>query len=484
MGDNLQSSGSNRNSEMASFATGKKANKGKLVATGFPRSVCNHITSLSGGKGINGAASQAAIFLLKIAALETVRRFSSVKCPIIWQGFQALQVFCYPPLSFIQRWAPFKGLIKSMQMLSRPLLVLSVATAISNMTESSDEASDGTNPSPACSEHPELSTTESTLNISRNSDEASQNQESENWLIQLHKELETQGISLPERVNNEELRRFYASANGDFSYFVSSIKKTIRWRETYRILSQEELEAWSSMVFWHGYDVKHRPCLIVRIGLAISNLPFEDRPRFAQAVVSQVEHGILNLVAAENPELTVLVDCKGLSPLRIPMQLLRTCSSLLQENYPNRLGCLFVIRLPPVVRVICQTFIQVLKPTTRKKLKIEGEMYRKVLLEYLQTLPSYLGGDCTCTKCSTTSGPNTHHQYPNTNRINRAEAIQTHSYSEDMPSQNMTMPDIDRNGNCEQMLRTTIIGILMLWVLLAFVAGLYDLLDRESSPFF
>lgn len=41
---------------------------------------------------------------------------------------------------------------------------------------------------------------------------------------------------------------------------------------------------WSNMVFWHGCDVKHRPCLIVRIGLACSRLPPPDRPHFAQAV--------------------------------------------------------------------------------------------------------------------------------------------------------------------------------------------------------
>lgn len=75
--------------------------------------------------------------------------------------------------------------------------------------------------------------------------------------------------------------------------------------------------------------------------------------------VSQVEHGILHLVDSENPQITVLVDCEGLSPLRIPMQIMRSCSSLLQDNFPDRLGCLFVIRLPPVVQVLAQTFIQV-----------------------------------------------------------------------------------------------------------------------------
>lgn len=67
----------------------------------------------------------------------------------------------------------------------------------------------------------------------------------------------------------------------------------------------------------------------------------------------------MELVDAENPQITVLVDCEGLTPFKVPMQMMRYCSSLLQDHFPNRLGCLFVIRLPPVVRLLAQTFIQV-----------------------------------------------------------------------------------------------------------------------------
>lgn len=80
------------------------------------------------------------------------------------------------------------------------------------------------------------------------------------------------------------LHRFYSASNGDISSLVASIKKTIRWRETYRILSEEELEEWSDVVFWHGVDMQHRPCLIVRLGLGCCVLPSRDRPRFAQAI--------------------------------------------------------------------------------------------------------------------------------------------------------------------------------------------------------
>lgn len=68
------------------------------------------------------------------------------------------------------------------------------------------------------------------------------------------------------------------------SCLILAIKKTLRWRETYKILSLEELEMWSRLVYWHGYDMKLRPCLIVRLGLACSSLASSDRPRFAQAI--------------------------------------------------------------------------------------------------------------------------------------------------------------------------------------------------------
>lgn len=41
---------------------------------------------------------------------------------------------------------------------------------------------------------------------------------------------------------------------------------------------------WSNLVFWHGFDIEDRPCLIVRLGLACISMPSSDRPRFAQAI--------------------------------------------------------------------------------------------------------------------------------------------------------------------------------------------------------
>ena len=86
------------------------------------------------------------------------------------------------------------------------------------------------------------------------------------------------------RFSEDELRRFHIGANGDFSSLLSSVKKTIRWRETFHILTLQELEKWSHLVFWHGFDTMLRPCLVIRLGLACSSIAPRDRPRFGQAV--------------------------------------------------------------------------------------------------------------------------------------------------------------------------------------------------------
>ncbi|XP_047314573.1 uncharacterized protein LOC124918472 [Impatiens glandulifera] len=84
----------------------------------------------------------AALFVVKVVALEAVRRFSRARCPFLWCGIQALQVLCVPPVKWIQKWAPLKCLINGVQTLSRPLLVLSIATAFFDHSESQNIDSD------------------------------------------------------------------------------------------------------------------------------------------------------------------------------------------------------------------------------------------------------------------------------------------------------------------------------------------------------
>ncbi|KAF5770870.1 putative CRAL-TRIO lipid binding domain-containing protein [Helianthus annuus] len=350
------------------------------------------VTSVKVNLVAAGRAGDIGVFLLTTAALEIVRRFSSAHCPFIWRGIQALQILCCPPFKWIQKWAPFTGLVKGMQTLSKPLLLLSVATGLFSELDSPKGTLSGSG-----AELTELSSQLATQDT-RPANKVSRHV-AENWLVQLYAELDKEGLTIPERMNEEELRRFYAVSDGDFALFLSSVKKTILWRQTYGLFSPQELDAWANFVFWHGSDSMQRPCLIVRIGLA-ADLASIAQAQFVRAVVSQVEYGVINLLDAEHPQVTVLMDCDGLSSFGIPVKTLRSCAVLLQDHYPERLGCLLVVRLPSVARVITQTLFQVLKPRTQQKLMIVGEDYQEVLSKYFEELPPFLGGNCTCPKCA------------------------------------------------------------------------------------
>ncbi|XP_072994346.1 uncharacterized protein [Typha latifolia] len=415
-----------------------------------------------------GSTSHVVSFLLKVAALETVRRFSKTRCPFVWQTVQALQVLGYPPCKWIQRWEPLKFIVKGIQKLSRPLLFLSVMTAFSDHSEHCSRATDSTEDSQP---HSELSRRSSSSDV-RDFDEPTKEIVLDNWLLQLSRELEKQGITLPERFNEDELCRFHSAANGDLSCLLSSLKRTIRWRETFHILSLQELEMWSHLVFWHGFDMMLRPCLVIRLGLACSSLFPHDRPRFAQAVVSQIEHGVLHLINEEDPRITVLMDCQGLSPFRFPMQMMRSFSTLVQEHYPTRLGALYVVRLPRVVRVIAQTFIQVLKPATRQKLHVEGDAYQKVLTEFLQTVPAFLCGNCSCSQCQQLLV--TANLDVQTEAGNNRRTVRDNSYDESAGTNHVTTSELPLETNCDHVLRSAIVAFLMIWIYIAFLAGMND----------
>ncbi|XP_074267858.1 uncharacterized protein LOC141591440 [Silene latifolia] len=426
--------------------------------------------SVSKDGAVRGVAGDVTFFVLKVVALETARRISKSKCPFAWRSLQACQMLCYPPFKWVQRWEPFKSLVQGMRMLSRPLLVLSIAAAFSEKSDNS-RAVDDHNVSPASDDSDKDSSSLHPCDT-KNIDESSSSLSLENWLCNLYEELEKQRIKLPERFNETELRRFYAAANGDFTFLLSSVKKTIRWRETFNILSREELKMWSKVVFWHGYDVRHRPCLIVRLGLACSILPNHDRPRFAQAVVSQMEHGILHLADHANPQVIVLVDCEGLSSFRLPLQMLRSWSLLFQDHFPNCLGGLFVIRLPPVVRVMVQTFMKILKPETRQKLQFLGEKYRDVLSEYFQELPACLRGTCICAVCSSDASNNVW-CFSSLEVGNDTQLVSNRRGSEHLDFEYL-QSESDVHQIFDQLLRTGMIGILMLCVFAAFLAGIWN----------
>lgn len=113
----MSKSSMSSNSKQNNASTGKKSYEKQLVASrpkGFAQRCYEPLVSLRHGD-FRTTAGCAALFLVKVAALETVRRFSKSRCPCLWQGLQGLQILAYTPVQWFQRWASFRGLVKSMQ---------------------------------------------------------------------------------------------------------------------------------------------------------------------------------------------------------------------------------------------------------------------------------------------------------------------------------------------------------------------------------
>lgn len=100
-------------------------------------------------------------------------------------------------------------------------------------------------------------------------------------------------------------------------------------------------------------------------------------------------------------------------------------------------------------------------------------MYKKVLFDNLSTLPSYLGGHCTCEKCSKMGKrvmPQSHET--GTSRIDREDDISDNEGSPLLhPS---TELEGHQNNSYDQLLRTAVISILVFWVVIALGAGIYE----------
>ncbi|XP_049355046.1 phosphatidylinositol/phosphatidylcholine transfer protein SFH12-like [Solanum verrucosum] len=434
------------------------------------------ITKVKHSVQTSGAAGDIVIFLATTAVLEVVRRLSKARCPFIWHGLQALQALCYPPLKWIQKWVPLEPLVGQLQKLSRPMLLLSIATVFSDQSSSTGETT------PNDFHHSQA------YPQARSHDEVQDDGYPQRWLLELHKELREEGISVPERLNDDELRQFYAAANGDFARLLSSVKKTIKWRQSYTFLSPEELKAWSPFIFWHGHDANQRPCLIISLGLACSNLRSNGKSLLIKAVVSQIEHGILRMVNVEHPQITVLMDCEGLSPFGFPIHMMRSCAMLLQDHYPNRLSSLIIARLPQVAQIIMQTFFQVLKPATRQKVRIIGRNHLEFLSNHLDSIPPFLGGNCSCSKCSDqTNAEGESDEATRTEPTpDQASRPETHDHVNESDEVTLTEPapdqvkdstelnhhNVSNTSVCrEELIKTIIIGILMVWVFIAvFVA--------------
>lgn len=116
--------------------------------------------------------------------------------------------------------------------------------------------------------------------------------------------------------------------------------------------------------------------------------------------------------------------------------------------------------------------VQVLRPTTREKLRVMGEANQKALLaEALQAVPSFLGGRCGCNKCETLLAAG------GGGGGGRRRGLAAGGREADEEEEVVVggHPLLATDGaTFEQVARTAVVGILMLWIFLAYLVGMSD----------
>lgn len=118
MGDYSCVPGSSKISEVSTSLTNNKMKNCSLVAASSRPISEKMVKRMIPMKHLGleeGPTSRVLMFLLKVAALEVVRRVSEVKCPLVWKVLQGFQFLGYLPLKWLQRWSPIRNMARLMQ---------------------------------------------------------------------------------------------------------------------------------------------------------------------------------------------------------------------------------------------------------------------------------------------------------------------------------------------------------------------------------
>nr|CAB3492680.1 unnamed protein product [Digitaria exilis] len=122
--------------------------------------------------------------------------------------------------------------------------------------------------------------------------------------------------------------------------------------------------------------------------------------------------------------------------------------------------------------------IQVLKPSTKQKLRFEGDSFKKTLAEFLQVVPAFLGGKCRCPQCEKPRDGSVMHAGEGSKSQPRLISADDGSPVTDF---DFDESEISSPYSCENTIRAAIIGLLMVCIFIAFLAGMNDPASVPSS---
>ncbi|KFD72244.1 hypothetical protein M514_01341 [Trichuris suis] len=219
--------------------------------------------------------------------------------------------------------------------------------------------------------------------------------------------------------NDAHLLRFLRAADFDVDRGQEMVVKSMMWRKQHNV--DRILSTYNKPVvfvdyfpgFWHNYDLEGRPLYIFRLG----QLDFKGLLRavgeegIMKHVLNFCEEGLRRTEEATKifgkpirqaclGAWTLLVDLDGMSIRHLWRPAIRTLLDIIeivQENYPETMGSMLIVRAPrvfPILWTLVSPFIN--EKTANKFMIYGGSDYANCLCQYMEQkwIPDFLGGPC------------------------------------------------------------------------------------------
>uniref|UniRef100_A0A5S6QP25 CRAL-TRIO domain-containing protein n=1 Tax=Trichuris muris TaxID=70415 RepID=A0A5S6QP25_TRIMR len=218
--------------------------------------------------------------------------------------------------------------------------------------------------------------------------------------------------------NDAHLLRFLRASDFDVDRGHEMVVKSMMWRKQHdvdRILSTYNTPTVFTEFFpgfWHNYDLEGRPLYILCLGQLDLKGLFRSvgEKGIEKHVLSFCEEGLWRTEEATKmfgkpiSAWTLLVDLDGLSIRHIWRPAIRTLLSIIeivQENYPETMGSMLIVRAPrvfPILWTLVSPFIS--EKTASKFMIYGGSDYANCLCQYVEEkwIPDFLGGACPVNK--------------------------------------------------------------------------------------
>ncbi|XP_044835870.1 SEC14-like protein 5 isoform X1 [Mauremys mutica] len=239
------------------------------------------------------------------------------------------------------------------------------------------------------------------------------------WLQEMHKGKSEAGEWKPEKIpKDEHILRFLRARDFNIDKAREMLCQSLTWRKQYQV--DYILQTWRPPSLleeyytggWHYQDKDGRPLYILRLGQMdtkglVKALGEESLLRHVLSINEQGQKRCeenTNLFGRPITSWTCLVDLEGLNMRHLwrpGVKALLRIIEVVEDNYPETLGRLLIVRAPRVFPVLWTLVSPFINENTRQKFLIySGNNYQGPggLVDYLDkdVIPDFLGGECMC----------------------------------------------------------------------------------------